>query len=159
MKGMLVLLLSVMLFSGCGQIQYADDDKIVRDPSYLRVVVTNTSGYYLEVEGEISGELGPHESTTIHLGCPGEHKIIAHAYHEIGRSSNGKYVEKVFVGDQEARFYVDPRNAYNYNGMIVAATVHLGSFYLNPSYPYPKEHILHYAPCSFFMPNLSVQKR
>ncbi len=161
MKGIVALLLSVMLFSGCSfsPIQYSESDKIVRDPSYLRVVVTNTSGYYLEVEGEITGQLGPNESVTINLGCPGIHRILAHAYKEIGRSSNGKYVEKIFVGDQDVHFRVNPTDSHNYNGMTVATVVYLGSFYLNPGYPHPKEHILHYAPCSIFMPNLSIQKR
>ncbi len=161
MKGIAALLLSATLFVGCTfvPIQYSESDKIVRDPSYLRVVVINTSGYYLEVEGEIKGELGPNESATIHLGCPGTHRILAHAYKEIGRSANGKYVEKIFVGDQDINFHVKPTDSYNYNGMVVAARVHLGSFYLNPRYPYPKEHVLNYSPCNIFAPNLSIEKR
>lgn len=161
MKGIAALLLSVVLFSGCIfiPIEYSESDRIVRDASYLRVVIINTSGYYLEVEGEIKGSLWPNESVTINLGCPGTHRILAHAYKEIGRSANGEYVEKIFVGDQDISFRVNPKDSYNYNGMIVTTVVHLGSFYLNPRYPFPKEHILHYAPCSFFTPDISIQKR
>lgn len=157
----ILILLSVMLFSGCSfvPVQYSESDKIVRDPSYLRVVIINTSGYYLEVEGEVKGQLAPNETAIINLGCAGTHRILAHAYKEIGRSANGKYSERIFVGDQDVSFHVRPTDSYNHNGMVVASVVHFGSFSLNPRYPFPKEHILNYAPCSLFAPNISIQKR
>ena len=154
------LLLS-LFFAGClyVPIQYSDDDKIVPDPSYLRVVYLNTTGYYLHLEGELAGELGPNESVTANLGCPGTHRVVAHAYKETGRSSNGRYVEKVFVGDQDITFYVRPSDSYNYNGQIVSRVVHFGSFYLNQRYPYENVHIPVYTPCSILLPNITIQKR
>ncbi len=150
-----------LFFTGCMYvpIQYGEDDRIVRDPSYLRVVYINTTGYYLDLEGELSGGLGPNESATRSLGCPGEHRVVAHAYKEVGRSSNGRYIEKVFVGDQDISFYVNPTDSFNYNGQIVSRIVYFGSFYLNPQYPYKNIRIPVYTPCSIFLPNITIEKR
>ncbi|OGD32004.1 hypothetical protein A3C91_03755 [Candidatus Azambacteria bacterium RIFCSPHIGHO2_02_FULL_52_12] len=155
------LLLSVF-FAGCAvfvPIQYSDDDKIVLDPSYLRVAYVNPTGYYLFPEGELTEPIGPYEPVLKNLRCPGTHRVVVHAYKEIGRSPNGKYVGTVFVGDQDITFYVRPTDSYNYNGQIVSRVVYFGSFYLNPRYPYENVHIPVYTPCSILLPNITIQKR